>query len=870
MSTITQPQLVGTGLSDQIDGTTENDMVTGLAGNDAITGHAGGDLLYGDYANDNLLDGTDGASSFGDYASTGVWQVTALDNGHQQMTQEITTEIGGVYNLNLSLASNFAAGRTDAAVEVLVNGEIVETFTTQSGAFGDHVVQFTALDTNAEITLRSIDGETDGPTIDTSGPAFHYTTSMEIGGEMVDVATFADGQSNFYQVLNGTLHVYDVDTQTYTPAGASGTVNVNALGYNAQNDLLYSIAVSEGVDSRGVEVNRNDLVMLDAEGNSYRIGETPYRSWTGDFDDQGNLWTFQSSMDHIAVVDVDQMDAHGNPVTEVYRLPNDLVGARVYDVAFDAATQCFYGVARPSAEGADTVLLVIDITSGAPEFRTIPVTGTVVDGETLDGVPAMTFGAAIMDADGNLFVGGNSGNHDMNDSTGSSGGIYQVIIDPTTGAATLHLMADAPGSYSNDGAADPTAESPFGPVDLTSSLLLRDISLVATTEGDLSYNDSLSGGAGNDTLDGGIGVDMLVGGSGGDRLEGDSGNDTLDGGAGDGGSNPITSTYDDTGARYDQFGNLLAPDDDILFGGAGDDLLSGSAGHDTIDGGVGDDMLRGGSGNDELHGGEGADNLGGGSEDDLLRGGDGADTLDGGSGNDALNGGAGTDRLIGGSGNDALNGGAGHDELRGSSGADVLNGDAGDDTLGGGSGNDDLNGGAGSDRLIGGSGSDSLNGAADADTLIGGSGNDDLSGGGGRDRLNGGSGDDLLHGEAGHDLLNGSTGDDTLHGGDGNDRLYLGAGDDFASGGAGADRFIFRDRDLDGGSDVISDFNVSQGDSLDLTRLDIDTSSAADWLAAAGQVVDGNDLQIQLDDTTTLTLLDVGSDLEQLYDNILL
>lgn len=869
MSTINHSPVVGTGLSDLIDGTTENDLVTGLAGDDEIDGQAGGDLIYGDYADDNLLDGTDDASTFDDYASTGAWQVTALADGHQQMTQDIKTEIGGVYSLSLSLAANFAAGRANAAVEVLVDGNVVETFSTQSGAFGEHMVQFTALDTTAEITLRSIDGETDGPTIDTSGPAFHYTTTMEIGGEMVDVAAFAEGQSNLYQVLNGTLHVYDVETQTYTQAGADGTVNVNALGYNTENDLLYSIAVNNGVDSRGVQVNRNDLVMLDAEGNSYRIGETPYRSWTGDFDDQGNLWTFQSSMDYIAVVDVDQMDAHGNPVTEVYRLPSNLVNARIYDVAFDAATQCFYGVARPRSEGADTILLVIDISSGTPDFNTIPVVGTVVNGEMLDGAPAMTFGAAIMDADGNLFVGGNSGDHDMDDSTASSGGIYQVIIDPDTGAARLHLVADAPRSYSNDGAADPTAESPFGPVDLTSSLLVRDIELVATTEGDLSYDDRLAGGAGDDTLDGGIGVDTLVGGSGGDLLEGDSGNDTLDGGAGDGGASPITSIYDDDGARYDQFGNLLDPDDDMLFGGAGDDLLSGSAGHDTIDGGVGDDVLSGGSGNDALDGGDGGDRLSGGAQNDLLLGGDGADTLNGGSGNDTLDGGTSADQLSGGSGNDALNGGLGNDDLSGGSGSDVLHGGFGDDTLNGGSGEDILNGDHGQDILSGGGGNDGLDGGAHADTLTGGSGNDALAGGDGRDQLNGGSGNDALHGDAGNDLLNGSAGDDTLYGGDGKDRLYLGAGDDIASGGADADRFIFRNQDLDGGSDVITDFNASQGDRLDLTRLDIDAPNVAEWLAGASQVVDG-DLQIQLDNTTTLTLLDVGSDLEQLYDDILL
>ncbi|MCM8732009.1 beta strand repeat-containing protein [Hephaestia sp. GCM10023244] len=42
-------------------------------------------------------------------------------------------------------------------------------------------------------------------------------------------------------------------------------------------------------------------------------------------------------------------------------------------------------------------------------------------------------------------------------------------------------------------------------------------------------------------------------------------------------------------------------------GGAGDDILIGGAGNDTLTGGAGDDMLLGGAGNDTLDGGEGSD-----------------------------------------------------------------------------------------------------------------------------------------------------------------------------------------------------------------------------------------------------------------------
>ncbi len=860
--------ITGTGLSDVLEGAGDADRIIGLSGDDTLTGGGGNDALYGDYENANLLEGTGGATGFTDYANSGNWTVSALDGGHQQMSQTIATEAGGVYNLSFDLAANFAAGQPGATVEVVINGAVVGTYSTESGAYNAFETSFTATGGDTEITLRSLDGPNSGPVIDTSGPIFHYARDVEIGGQTVEVAAFADGQANLYQVLNGTLHVFDVETQTYEVAGAAGTVNVNSMGYNAEDDLLYAIAVGTGVDSLGNAVAPSDLIMLDAEGNSYRIGETPYRAWTGDFDDQGNLWSFHSSMDRIAVIDVDSLDANGNPEVTVHRLPSALVTHRVYDVAFDANTQCFYGVARPPSEGADTILLVVDISSGAPEFTLVPVTSTVVDGVTLDGVPAVTFGAAIMDADGNLFVGGNNGDHDMNNATGNSGGIYQVVIDPDTGEASLVLLTDAPGSYSNDGAADPTAESPFVEVDLSSSVLIRDLSLVATTEGELTYDDVLEGNGGNDTLEGGIGEDDLIGGGLGDTLLGGEGDDYLHGGAGPDSTSTMVSTYDSDGLRYDPFGNLLPENDDLLLGGAGNDTLEGSAGHDTLDGGDASDLLNGGTGSDVLFGSAGADTLSGGSQDDVLSGGTGDDVLHGGTGDDDLSGDAGTDQLEGGSGDDSLSGGEGADQLAGGSGNDTLDGGADVDDLVGGSGNDVLNGGDGNDRLSGGPGDDILAGGAGDDNLRGGVDDDVLTGGAGNDSLRGDRGNDVLSGGDGRDYLSGASGNDTLDGGAASDRLYLGAGNDVASGGSGADTFIFRSDDLDGSQDSILDFSTAEGDRLDLRRLDLG-GSESEYLAwfASNVTAIGDDVSVQLGNNTTLLLEDAAAQLSTLYDS---
>ena len=280
--------------------------------------------------------------------------------------------------------------------------------------------------------------------------------------------------------------------------------------------------------------------------------------------------------------------------------------------------------------------------------------------------------------------------------------------------------------------------------------------------------------------------------------------------------------YDADGNLVDAEGNLRPQENDVINGGAGNDIIFGQAGHDTLTGGTGDDRVEGGTGDDTQYGEEGDDTLAGGEGNDLLDGGTGADILLGGKGDDELRGGDGDDELNGHSGDDILFGGAGIDTLSGTSGNDQLDGGGGADTLSGGSGGDYLVGGAGNDILIGGTGNDTLIGGSGSDDLEGGWGDDLLEGGDGSDKLRSGTGNDTLLGEGGNDWLNGHTGDDVLDGGAGNDRLLGGAGSDVMTGGSGSDRFIIRENEMIAGDyDRITDFNVSEGDTLDLRDLNL-------------------------------------------------
>jgi Ca2+-binding RTX toxin-like protein len=233
---------------------------------------------------------------------------------------------------------------------------------------------------------------------------------------------------------------------------------------------------------------------------------------------------------------------------------------------------------------------------------------------------------------------------------------------------------------------------------------------------------------GNDNLS----LDETIGALPGGLMFGGAGNDTVTG-----------------GSSLDQlFGQA---GDDTLFGKGGDDFLFGGADNDVLTGGDGDDQVFGEGGNDRLIWNPGDDN-------DLNEGGDGMDTVEVNGGNGAevftavangtrvrfdrvqpapffvdigtseslvLNANGGDDTFTA-TGNLAaliqitVDGGDGNDTLNGSNGADVLLGGNGNDTIDGNQGNDLALLGAGDDVFIWdpGDGSDTVEGQDGTDTML--------------------------------------------------------------------------------------------------------------------------------------------------------
>jgi RHS repeat-associated protein len=111
----------------------------------------------------------------------------------------------------------------------------------------------------------------------------------------------------------------------------------------------------------------------------------------------------------------------------------------------------------------------------------------------------------------------------------------------------------------------------------------------------------------------------------------------------------------------------------VIYGGAGNDTISGGDLGNDLFGGAGDDVLTGGRLDDWMFGGDG-NYLSGGAGNDTLNGAEGSDWLEGGAGVDVLKGGGGDDILASGAGNDVvIEGGSGNDQylFRRGDGADV-------------------------------------------------------------------------------------------------------------------------------------------------------------------------------------------------------
>jgi len=397
------------------------------------------------------------------------------------------------------------------------------------------------------------------------------------------------------------------------------------------------------------------------------------------------------------------------------------------------------------------------------------------------------------------------------------------------------------------------------------------------------FNDNLTGNAANNVLDSGAGSDFLNGGVGADTMLGGDGIDAYcvdhagdlvsesNGSLASGGNDVVYSylaAYTLT-ANVERLRLMLAGAsngtgnglDNTLYAGAGNNILDGAAGTDTVSyafatAGVALNLATAGA---QATGGSGSDtllnfeNLTGSGFNDSLIGNASNNVLDGGAGSDFLNGGVGADTMLGGDGIDSYcvdhagdlvsesnsslaSGGndvvysylaaytltANVERLRIMlAGASNGTGNGLDNILYAGDGNNVLDGAGGNDTVsyaFAGIGV-TVNLATAGAQATGGSASDTLTS---IEHLIGSGSNDNLTGNAGNNMLDGGAGGDLLTGGDGSDLL---------TGGAGSDTFDFNALSEMGLTnttwDVITDF-AHGTDKIDLSTLDADAALAGD------------------------------------------
>lgn len=212
------------------------------------------------------------------------------------------------------------------------------------------------------------------------------------------------------------------------------------------------------------------------------------------------------------------------------------------------------------------------------------------------------------------------------------------------------------------------------------NLVLTGVSAINGTGNE--RDNFITGNAANNVLNGAAGADSMSGGDGNDTYYVDNADDTVietNSNAAPGGvdsvhsslaaytlSNNVERLYIDSTGAANGTGNAL---DNTLFAGAGNNVLDGRDGNDTVSferalSGVTVNLSTSvqqntaGSGLDTV---KFFENLTGSAYADSLSGNSAANVLNGGAGNDTLVGGSGDDRLIGGAGIDNLTAGTGAD-----------------------------------------------------------------------------------------------------------------------------------------------------------------------------------------------------------------
>ncbi len=526
--------------------------------------------------------------------------------------QNIPTGGTGTFELSFSYAAPPFSRGSSNGIEVIWNGQVIDTITSDGGWGTDWQTFTYELEGAGDMTrleFRAV-GRDDGRGGLLDDISVVGLEPPELFTDANDTVVLADDDPDYgsgepYDALGGDDVVQggDLDDEIF------GNTGNDTLSGGAGNDILRG-----GADTK-VQIEVEQTVEHDLSGLSSTptLGIDPAH--------------FRLQNDHKVTMTFVGEEAGYRNTVGYYKIAADGTIGDVQIVFQDASDGRWYGTETGTAveldlSGGDNfgVFLIADgarrnnfdrYDNGHYEFRNHDGSPATVNSNEPELVFVDRWGRA-KELKGEVYHSSvTTSNLQLN------GDDTVHVKSSASDAGALRLsFEDLPSRWSDNDFDDVVIDLSFAPV--TETVLV-----------DADDNDVLYGEDGDDQLFGGAGRDALYGGTGNDTLDGGKGRDILDGGDGD----------------------------DLLIGGGGRDVLKGGQGNDELKGGGGDDVLRGNAGDDILKGGGGDDQIFGGAGDDVIVGGKGADDIDGGNGDDVvrakfadlqgdlIDGGKGTDKL---------------------------------------------------------------------------------------------------------------------------------------------------------------------------------------------------------------------------------
>ncbi len=804
--------VIGSTDADTITGDGLNNYLGGAGGNDILSGAAGDDTLDGGIGADTMTGGVGDDTFFVDDAGDIVID-RASNSGIDLVFSSVTfsaagTNQDGIENIVLTGAATINA--TGNGLDNILIGNSANNVL-DSGAGND-----------------SVDGGAGADTmIGGTGNDTYYVD--DVGDVVIDRASSPGTDLVFSSVTFSAAGTNQDGIENIT---LTGTSNVNATGNALDNTLTGNSAANTLIGAFGNDQlfgNGGTDALDGGDGNDTLDGGSGADSMTGGagndtffVDDAGDVvidratelgtdlvfssitfsaaGTDQDGIENITLTGTAAINATGNALANVitgnsgdnvidggtgadtmtggagsdtYTVDN--VGDVVIDLAADAGTDLVFSSVNFSATDANQ--------SG---IENITLTGTAAINATGNGLANVLTGNSaanvLSGGEGNDTLIGGLGNDALTGGLGADVFVYDgydttvaqadVITDfSIAGGDRIDLGPTGPASFEalaqyllrSNGTGDAVLSGLWDSSGQT--LTLSGVSAFSLTPDQFVFDTSgtpriVVGTSNADLIFGGFGDDSLTGGDGNDVLVGDHGADTMTGGAGN-------DTYE-----VDNVGDIVIE----RASDPGTDLVNATASFDasgTNQDGIENIILRGTAAinatgnalNNGIWGNDAANTLLGNGGNDRLFGYGGDDILTTGAGNDTLNGGTGTDTMTGGAGNDTYevdNAGDIVIERASDLGTDLVNATASFDASG--TNQDGIE-----NIILRGTAAINATGNALNNGIWGNDAANTLLGNGGNDRLFGNGGDDILTTGAGNDTLNGGTGTDTMTGGAGND-----------------------------------------------------------------------------------------------------